>query len=205
MRGRCVQAARVIICTRYVQGGYMRVGDAVSVRRTCRPGRQAGSSQHVQSSVHFDARFRNGDILCLLRCLPTRLVCLSPQHATRAPQRSPPHLPLPAAGMSSGFGADDSYTAYDKPLFADRGSSLYRPRAEADEAGEAARSFKPDKGFAGARGGRLCAACVWVYELCCDCPGAVDVEVYRVVWHRLNGWIRPYTRGSVFLPQLPCM
>ena len=57
-------------------------------------------------------------------------------------------------GMASGLAAEDAYNLYDKPLFADRGSSLYRPRAAAggddDDAGPSARSFKPDKGFAGA-------------------------------------------------------
>ena len=44
---------------------------------------------------------------------------------------------------------------YDKPLFADKGSSLYRPKAATEDelaaGGGAAegRHFKPDKGFAG--------------------------------------------------------
>jgi hypothetical protein len=36
-------------------------------------------------------------------------------------------------GMAAGFGQDDSYNMYDKPLFADRGSNLYRPKAAADD------------------------------------------------------------------------
>ncbi|KAK9865996.1 hypothetical protein WJX84_009910 [Apatococcus fuscideae] len=56
-------------------------------------------------------------------------------------------------GMGSGLAADDTYNMYDKPLFADRGNGLYKPRAAADEDDSgndpAARSFKPDKGFAG--------------------------------------------------------
>ncbi|KAG2496494.1 hypothetical protein HYH03_005319 [Edaphochlamys debaryana] len=64
------------------------------------------------------------------------------------------------AGMQSGFGADDSYNMYDKPLFADRGSHLFKAsRAQADddegpgEAGPRTDRFKPDKGFQGAEGG----------------------------------------------------
>ncbi|KAG2430720.1 hypothetical protein HYH02_013562 [Chlamydomonas schloesseri] len=67
------------------------------------------------------------------------------------------------AGMQSGFGADDSYNAYDKPLFADRGSHLFKAsRAAADDdddgggaggdAGPRTDRFKPDKGFQGAEG-----------------------------------------------------
>ncbi|KAK9811770.1 hypothetical protein WJX72_009762 [[Myrmecia] bisecta] len=59
-------------------------------------------------------------------------------------------------GMDSGLAAEDTYNLYDKPLFADRGSNLYRPKANADDEqygggdkGEDARKFKPDKGFAG--------------------------------------------------------
>ncbi len=62
-------------------------------------------------------------------------------------------------GMGSGFGADDSYNMYDKPLFADRGSHLFKAsRAAADdeddggagagaEAGPRTDRFRPDKGF----------------------------------------------------------
>ena len=53
-----------------------------------------------------------------------------------------------AGGVGSGLNVDDSYNLYDKPLFADRGSSLYRPRREGGEGGE--RAFRPDVGFAGA-------------------------------------------------------
>ena len=71
------------------------------------------------------------------------------------------------AGMDSGFGAEDEYNAYSKPLFdrqqASAGSSIYRPtRGEteynADEqydrlkAGSTSK-FQPDKGFGGAEGG----------------------------------------------------
>ena len=71
------------------------------------------------------------------------------------------------AGMDSGFGADDEYNAYSKPLF-DRGetttaSSIYRPtRGEteynADEQFDklkqgATSKFQPQKGFGGAEGG----------------------------------------------------
>jgi SNW domain-containing protein 1 len=70
------------------------------------------------------------------------------------------------AGMDSGFGAEDEYNTYSKPMF-DRGgvesSSIYRPtRGEteynADEQYDklkdgATSKFQPDKGFAGAEGG----------------------------------------------------
>ena len=70
------------------------------------------------------------------------------------------------AGMDSGFGADDEYSTYSKPLFDRAGvssSSIYRPtRGEtehnADEsydklvAGSTSK-FQPAKGFAGAEGG----------------------------------------------------
>jgi len=72
-----------------------------------------------------------------------------------------------SAGMDSGFGADDEYNTYSKPLF-DRqagvtSASIYRPtRGEteynADESYEklvkgATTKFQPAKGFAGAEGG----------------------------------------------------
>ena len=67
-------------------------------------------------------------------------------------------------GLDAGLGAEDSYNLYDKPLFADRGKSIYRPRRGGgdgdggeDEGGGAGggggRAFKPDVGFAGADGG----------------------------------------------------
>lgn len=53
-------------------------------------------------------------------------------------------------GMASGLAADDTYNLYDKNLWTDRGSNLYKPRnADADEDGggaeEGSRHFKPDK------------------------------------------------------------
>lgn len=72
-----------------------------------------------------------------------------------------------SGGMDSGFGAEDEYNTYSKPLF-DRtsgvnGSSIYRPtRGEteynADEQYDKLRegattNFQADKGFAGAEGG----------------------------------------------------
>ncbi|EFJ40771.1 hypothetical protein VOLCADRAFT_69109 [Volvox carteri f. nagariensis] len=62
------------------------------------------------------------------------------------------------AGMQSGFGPDDAYNMYDKPLFADRGSHLFKAsRATADDedlgpsdAGPRTDRFRPDKGFEGA-------------------------------------------------------
>ncbi len=63
-------------------------------------------------------------------------------------------------GMSTGFGQEDGYNMYDKPLFADRGSNMYRPKAVADdelyggggkeEGAVRTDKFKADKGFAGA-------------------------------------------------------
>merc|ERR1712000_629220 len=58
------------------------------------------------------------------------------------------------AGMSSGFGPDDAYNAYDQPLFkrGEAANKIYRPKAVADDADGAAK-FRPAKGFAGAEGG----------------------------------------------------
>jgi len=72
----------------------------------------------------------------------------------------------PPLSQDSGFGADDEYTAYTKPMF-DKvsSSSIYRPsRGEAmmdgDEqyeklsgGGGITAKFQPDKGFKGAEGG----------------------------------------------------
>lgn len=60
------------------------------------------------------------------------------------------------AGGTGGFGAEDDYALYDKPLFADR-SAVYRgrageaARAEGREGGRdgGARRFRPDRGFEG--------------------------------------------------------
>lgn len=70
-------------------------------------------------------------------------------------------------GFDSGFGAEDEYTTYSKPLFDRQGvtsASIYRPtRGEteynADEQYDklvqgATSKFQPDKGFAGAEGGK---------------------------------------------------
>lgn len=72
-----------------------------------------------------------------------------------------------SSGMDSGFGADDEYNTYSKPLFDRQGvssSSIYRPtRGEtehnADESYDklvkgATSKFQPAKGFAGAEGGK---------------------------------------------------
>mmetsp|Transcript_1431 Transcript_1431/g.2843 ORF Transcript_1431/g.2843 Transcript_1431/m.2843 type:complete len:88 (+) Transcript_1431:21-284(+) len=66
--------------------------------------------------------------------------------------------------MDSGFGAEDNYSVYSKPMF-DRGEaqSVYRPKRDdsemygnADEQyndlANSSKRFKPDKGFAGADG-----------------------------------------------------
>lgn len=69
------------------------------------------------------------------------------------------------AGLTSGFGAEDSYTAYDKPLWAERQGNQFKPtrQSEDDDGGdggdggaepaERGRTFRPDKGFQGAEGG----------------------------------------------------
>ena len=65
-------------------------------------------------------------------------------------------------GLDAGLGGEDTYNLYDKPLFADRGKSIYRPRRSdgGDGGGEGeegdaggGRPFRPDVGFAGADGG----------------------------------------------------
>ncbi|KIY92842.1 hypothetical protein MNEG_15122 [Monoraphidium neglectum] len=70
-------------------------------------------------------------------------------------------------GVAAGFGAEDGYGVYDKPLFADRGNAnLFKPSQAApdedgDDGGAGARGterFKADKGFQGADGGAAAAA-----------------------------------------------
>mmetsp|Transcript_24651 Transcript_24651/g.53092 ORF Transcript_24651/g.53092 Transcript_24651/m.53092 type:complete len:649 (+) Transcript_24651:82-2028(+) len=66
-------------------------------------------------------------------------------------------------GMASGLAGEDTYNIYDKPLFADKGGSIYRPTAGGaddelygqEETEKAIRTerFKADKGFQGAEGG----------------------------------------------------
>lgn len=63
-------------------------------------------------------------------------------------------------GISSGFGEDDSYNIYNKPLFsASSGSQIYRPKKGDDESYGNQQDFeklldttkfRPDKGFSGA-------------------------------------------------------
>ena len=72
-------------------------------------------------------------------------------------------------GIAGGLSQDDAYNVYDKPLFADKGSSIYRPTKRDDDelygedggdgADPAPRTgkFRPDKGFAGAEGGASAA------------------------------------------------
>ena len=66
-----------------------------------------------------------------------------------------------SAGMDAGFGGDDEYNTYSKPLFdRDAASSIYRPKKDDSEAyGDAdtqiaqlkeTSRFKADRGFAGA-------------------------------------------------------
>lgn len=67
-------------------------------------------------------------------------------------------------GMASGFGNEDSYNLYDKPLFATRDSNLFKPvRGQDDElyggaagdrdGGVRTEKFKADRGFSGAAEG----------------------------------------------------
>jgi len=71
-----------------------------------------------------------------------------------------------SAGLDSGFGAEDDYNTYSKPMFDREGvtsSSIYRPTRgenamDADEQYSKLKSgatsrFQPDKGFKGAEGG----------------------------------------------------
>ena len=69
-----------------------------------------------------------------------------------------------SSGMDAGFGAEDEYNTYSRPLF-DRGEggSIYRPKkSDSDVYGDAEAQlakltntsrFRPDKGFQGAEGG----------------------------------------------------
>ncbi|KAL3796537.1 hypothetical protein ACHAW5_004439 [Stephanodiscus triporus] len=70
-----------------------------------------------------------------------------------------------SAGLSSGFGADDEYNAYSRPMFDREGvtsSSIYRPTRDANTEDADAQydklkkgatgKFVPDKGFGGAEG-----------------------------------------------------
>ncbi|KAG0307906.1 mRNA splicing protein [Dissophora globulifera] len=75
-----------------------------------------------------------------------------------------------SAGLSSGFGDDEAYSVYDKPMFTHTGSSVYRPKRGGDggddEVGnedDIARAMASDrfgsagisgKGFKGTEGGR---------------------------------------------------
>ena len=65
-------------------------------------------------------------------------------------------------GIGSGFGAEDDYNVFNKPLFAAKSDAIYRPRAgqDADKYGSAedqisdlkaggTSKFRPDKDFAG--------------------------------------------------------
>lgn len=57
-------------------------------------------------------------------------------------------------GVASGLGADDTYNVYDKALFVDKGSGLYRPNKQVDDdepvdTDKDGRKFKPDQGFSG--------------------------------------------------------
>lgn len=52
-------------------------------------------------------------------------------------------------GMASGLASDDTYNLYDKNLWTDRGSNLYKPRNtnpdDEDGGDDRSRHFKPDK------------------------------------------------------------
>eukprot|EP00191_Tetraselmis_sp_GSL018_P017074 CAMPEP_0177592518 /NCGR_PEP_ID=MMETSP0419_2-20121207/8604_1 /TAXON_ID=582737 /ORGANISM="Tetraselmis sp., Strain GSL018" /LENGTH=608 /DNA_ID=CAMNT_0019083393 /DNA_START=90 /DNA_END=1913 /DNA_ORIENTATION=- len=59
-------------------------------------------------------------------------------------------------GTASNLAAEDQYNIYDRPLFADRGSSLYKAGRrggdgdDGDDEGVNTARFKPDRGFKGA-------------------------------------------------------
>lgn len=64
-------------------------------------------------------------------------------------------------GMGTGFGAEDSYNLYDKPLFTTRESNLFKPVKNKDDELYAGlggdgdvrtEKFKADRGFSGAEG-----------------------------------------------------
>lgn len=73
-----------------------------------------------------------------------------------------------SGGFDSGFGREDDYNAYTKPLFERQAASasIYRPtrgEASADDQYDellkgATTKFQPDKGFAGAEGGKTHSA-----------------------------------------------
>jgi SNW domain-containing protein 1 len=67
-----------------------------------------------------------------------------------------------SAGLSAGFGGEDDYTVYSKPLFAQKSESIYRPKGDEAEAryGDAEqqlaalqqgskKTFRPDKDWEG--------------------------------------------------------
>eukprot|EP01111_Echinosteliopsis_oligospora_P008966 TRINITY_DN2538_c0_g1_i1.p1 TRINITY_DN2538_c0_g1~~TRINITY_DN2538_c0_g1_i1.p1 ORF type:complete len:580 (-),score=210.13 TRINITY_DN2538_c0_g1_i1:94-1833(-) len=64
-------------------------------------------------------------------------------------------------GMEGGFGDDDSYNLYSKPLFASStANAMYRPRKNQEDFGDeqmdqilSTNKFRPDKGFQGATSG----------------------------------------------------
>ena len=91
-----------------------------------------------------------------LRLIPVKLVQMyKPSAASQSSSRVFVQNVITCAGVASGLLAEDAYNMYDKPLFADKGSSLYRPKAATEDelaaGGGAAegRHFKPDRGFAG--------------------------------------------------------
>ena len=86
-------------------------------------------------------------------------------------------------GTAAGFGAEDTYNTYDKPLFADRGAVARHRPTGGDEDEEAERSFKPDKVcclvhalmlgvgmLPSAAASMLCIACI--LQCCSDSRGA---------------------------------
>eukprot|EP00049_Salpingoeca_infusionum_P000682 m.41629 g.41629 ORF g.41629 m.41629 type:complete len:572 (+) comp10592_c0_seq2:89-1804(+) len=63
-------------------------------------------------------------------------------------------------GLSSGFGHEDAYNVYDKPMRGAQTTSIYRPTRGKDATGEeeyerikSTDRFRADKGFSGAEGG----------------------------------------------------
>lgn len=96
-----------------------------------------------------------------------------------------------SAGLSSGFGADDEYNAYSRPMFDREGvtsSSIYRPTRDATTEDADAQydklkrgatgKFVPDKGFGSAEGDTSGGGGVSVGGVARTAP----VQVYWTVW-----------------------
>ena len=68
-----------------------------------------------------------------------------------------------SSGMDAGFGAEDDYNTYTRPLFAasEVASSIYRPKAsDADVYGDADAQVSGEGGLYGCLWDNVCVACV---------------------------------------------